>query len=124
MYRVSPFTYLVSAVLSTGLAQTNVVCAANEILRLSPPAGQTCAEFLGPYMHFAGGQLLNPSSTTQCEFCSVATTDTFLAQLNIYYIDRWRNVGILFAYVGFNVVGAIFLYWLARVPKRKTLKEN
>ncbi|KAL1964841.1 hypothetical protein VTN77DRAFT_6343 [Rasamsonia byssochlamydoides] len=125
MYRVSPFTYLVSAVLSTGLAQTKVVCAENEILRLAPPAGQTCGGFLGPYMSYAGGYLVNnPSNTTVCEFCTVSTTDAFLAQLDIYYSDRWRNVGILFVYVGFNIVGAIFLYWLARVPKKRTLKEK
>jgi ABC-type multidrug transport system permease subunit len=32
--------------------------------------------------------------------------------------DRWRNFGLLFVYVAFNVFGALFLYWLTRVPKK------
>ena len=32
--------------------------------------------------------------------------------------DRWRNFGIMFAYIIFNVFGALFLYWLTRVPKK------
>jgi ABC-type multidrug transport system permease subunit len=52
----------------------------------------------------------------------VAETDTFLAQLNISYSDRWRNVGLLFVYIVFNVFAAVFLYWLIRVPKKRSRK--
>jgi ATP-binding cassette, subfamily G (WHITE), member 2, PDR len=31
--------------------------------------------------------------------------------------DRWRNFGILWVYIIFNICGALFLYWLTRVPK-------
>ncbi|EZG03190.1 hypothetical protein H106_06691 [Trichophyton rubrum CBS 735.88] len=120
MYRLSPFTYFVSAVLSTGVGRTDIVCAANEILRLTPAAGQTCMEYLGPYTKFAGGRILTPDATDMCEFCAVADTDTFLKGVNIIFDERWRNIGILFGYIAFNMVGAIGLYWLLRVPKRKS----
>jgi ATP-binding cassette subfamily G (WHITE) protein 2 (PDR) len=125
MYRVSPFTYLVSAVLSVGLSGTSVDCSSTELLTLSPPsAGMTCETFLGPYLQIAGGYVTNPNATTNCQLCTVSTTDSFLAALSIFYSDRWRNIGILFAFVGFNIFAAVFLYWLARVPKKRTIKEK
>ena len=42
-----------------------------------------------------------------------------LATVNAYYDQRWRNFGILWAFVAFNVVAAVGLYWVARVPKVK-----
>ena len=122
MYRVSPFTYLVSAVLSTGLAGSEAVCSDIELLKVNPPDGQTCEEYLGGYVKGAQANLLNPSAKTGCEVCSITSSDQFLAQLQIYYSDHWRNVGLLFAYIIFNVIAALFLYWLARVPKKWSRK--
>ncbi|EAS36064.3 pleiotropic drug resistance family protein [Coccidioides immitis RS] len=124
MYRLSPFTYYVSAVLSTGVANTNVNCSAREFLRLIPPAGQTCGQYLHDYMLLAGGALLNPESTSACDFCPVKDTNTFLEQVNIRYSERWRNIGILFVYIFVNVIGAIGFYWLLRVPKTGLFKKK
>jgi ATP-binding cassette, subfamily G (WHITE), member 2, PDR len=124
MYRLSPFTYIVSAVLSVGLAGTAVKCSSIELLNLAPPnAGETCESFLGAYVSSAGGQLMNPNATSSCEYCSLATTDQFLDAESIYFSERWRNIGILFAYCAFNIFAAVFLYWLARVPKGNRVKE-
>lgn len=125
MYRVSPFTYIVSSVLSTGLAETDIVCSDIEELHLSPPLqNQTCQEFLGQYAQFTHGRILNPEATSNCRYCPAARTDDFLATISVRFDERWRNIGILFAYVGFNIVAGIFLYWLARVPKRSRVKEK
>ncbi|KAH7121362.1 ABC-2 type transporter-domain-containing protein [Dactylonectria macrodidyma] len=122
MYRVSPFTYLVSAMLSTGIANTNVVCAANEFVSFPPPAGQTCQEYLGLYIEAAGGYLTEPDNNSTCTFCSIGDTNVFLASVQSNYAERWRNFGILFAYIIFNVFGALGLYWLVRVPKKGKAK--
>lgn len=125
MYRVSPFTYLVSGMLSTGLANTNVVCSSIEYLHINPPSNLTCGEYLNPYTSFAGGYVLNEGDTTDCSFCSVKYTNVFLKSVNAEYADRWRNFGILWVFIVVNCFGAIGLYWLARVPKgkRKVKKE-
>jgi ABC-type multidrug transport system permease subunit len=124
MYRVSPFTYLVGSVLSVGLSGTDIDCASNEILKFSPPnPGQTCKSFMQDYISYAGGKLKNENATTNCEFCPLAKTDDFLASMSIYFKDRWRDVGILFAFCAFNILAAVFLYWLARVPKGQRVKE-
>ncbi|PWY72123.1 hypothetical protein BO94DRAFT_476102 [Aspergillus sclerotioniger CBS 115572] len=124
MYRVSPFTYLVSSILSVGIAGNDVKCSDIELLHIPPPAGQNCSSYLDSYVHDTQASLLNPGSTTDCRVCSISKTDQYLSTLSISYSDRWRNVGILFVYVVFNAFAAVFLYWLVRVPKKKSAKEK
>lgn len=118
MYRVSPFTYLVEGLLTTGLANTKAHCAANEFVTFSPPAGSTCGEFIKPYLSAAGGYLQDPSATDNCQFCSIEDTNTFLDAIGLSYNNAWRDYGILWAYIIFNIFAAVGIYWLARVPKK------
>jgi ATP-binding cassette, subfamily G (WHITE), member 2, PDR len=124
MYRVSPFTYLVSSLLSTAVSGTTVTCAANEVLHITPPDNQTCIDYLRGYIKTAGGYLVNENARSDCQFCSVKSTDVFLASVSSYWSDAWRNFGILFAYIAFNVAGAVALYWLLRVPKKDFKKKE
>ncbi|KAK9419698.1 putative ABC transporter domain-containing protein [Seiridium unicorne] len=117
MYRLSPFSYLISAMLSTAVANTEVVCASNEFVSFEPPTGSNCSAYMANYIQSAGGYLKDPGATDTCEFCTVADTNVFLASVGSSYDDRWRNFGILWAYIIFNICGALFLYWLTRMPK-------
>ncbi|OAP65341.1 hypothetical protein AYL99_01313 [Fonsecaea erecta] len=121
MYRVSPFNYLIDGMLSTAVAHAPVTCAANEYLHFTAPAGQTCAEYMHSYIDAVGGYLQDSSGTgtgNNCSYCAIATTDAFLASVSAHPQDMWRNFGLMWPYIVFNVAGAVFLYWLARVPKR------
>lgn len=124
LYRVSPFTYLVEGMLSVAVANTQVQCSNSELLRITPPNGQTCQAYLSTWISEAGGQLINPTSTTECQYCALDSTNTFLSQFQIYYSNRWRDFGLLWAYICFNVAAAIFLYWLARVPKHQGKEQT
>ena len=117
MYRLTPVTYFINAMVSTGLAGVDVTCAPDEILKFDPAAGQDCRSYMREYIQAAGGRLLDPGATRQCRFCPVADTDGLLTTLWIHYEDRWSNFGVTLVYSGFNVAGALGLYWLARVPK-------
>ncbi|KAI1134643.1 ABC-2 type transporter-domain-containing protein [Hypoxylon sp. FL0543] len=121
MYRVSPFSYLVSAMLSVAVANTHVECAPNEYVHFDPPAGMNCSQYLDPYKTAVGGYIESGTEgrTSDCSFCTIYETNVYLAQAGSYYSDRWRNFGILWAYIVFNIFGALFLYWLTRVPKGK-----
>ncbi|KAI1408621.1 ABC-2 type transporter-domain-containing protein [Hypoxylon sp. FL1857] len=126
MYRVSPFSYLVSAMLSVAVANTHVECANNEYVHFDPPSGMNCSQYLDPYRAVVGGYI-EPGTegrTSDCSFCTVYETNVYLAQAQSYYSDRWRNFGILWAYIIFNVFGALFLYWLTRVPKSKKKEQK
>lgn len=118
MYYLSPFTWLVSAFLSTGLANTSVTCASYEYSVFTPPSGQTCEEYMAPYGRANGGYLGPATNATTCSWCSLSSTNTFLASVGSNYSDRWRNFGIIFGYIFFNTFMALFLYWLVRVPKK------
>ncbi|KAH8593040.1 ABC-2 type transporter-domain-containing protein [Bisporella sp. PMI_857] len=124
MYRVSPFTYMVQGLMTTAIANTNVVCAANELLRFAPPAGQTCAQYMDDYIRILGGYLQNPAAVDICTYCTIGSTNVYLAGTNAYYSQRWRNFGIFMVYSVFNIFGALFVYWLARVPKKPLFRKT
>lgn len=109
--------------MSTSIYGSKVVCASNEELQMVPPMNLTCGDFLGLYASVSGGQMLNPLATDVCRYCPLSSTSQFLAHFNIDYADRWRNFGLLWVYIGFNVVAAVVIYWLIRVPKGVGLKQ-
>jgi ATP-binding cassette subfamily G (WHITE) protein 2 (SNQ2) len=56
------------------------------------------------FMSFAGGYLANPEDSASCQFCSVRSSDQFLAAgFNIFYHNRWRDFGFMMVFTGFNV---------------------
>ncbi|KAJ6571566.1 ABC transporter [Mycena capillaripes] len=83
MYRVSPFTYLVGGMLTTGIANSEVICSSIEVLTVDPRAGQNCSDYFTPYISLAGGSVVNPSATSGCQFCSIAESNVFLAATDI-----------------------------------------
>ncbi|KEF51094.1 ATPase [Exophiala aquamarina CBS 119918] len=126
MYRVSPFTYFFSGVLSVGLANSHITCTAEELLRFSPPSSLNCSTYLAPYIEAFSGYLTPDSigSTTECVFCSGNDTNSFLKSVSANYAERWRNFGIFWCYTLFNVAAAILLFWITRVPKQKRVLNN
>jgi ATP-binding cassette subfamily G (WHITE) protein 2 (PDR) len=120
MYRVSPFTYWIGGMVSTLLHDRPVVCSSTETGRFNPPSGQTCGEYLASYLQTAPGILQNPDATTNCQYCPFSSSDQFLAGSQIYYSQRWRNFGIMFAFIGFNIAMAVLSYWAFRVAKWDT----
>lgn len=119
MYRVSPFTYLASSMVSAALGNTDVVCSDTELLRIPAPAGSTCEQYLGPFLGFEGGYLQNSGSNSTCLICPVSHTNAFISRFGIHFQDRWRNLGLVFVYVAFNAVTALGIYCLARVPHQR-----
>ena len=106
------------------LAGREVVCSDREISVFDPPNGQTCGTYLRDYASAAGGVIQNPGATSGCEYCSLSNSDQFLASVSISYSDRWRNFGILFAFIAFNIFVAVLTYWLFRVANLKTLSSK
>ncbi|KAH6876526.1 ABC transporter [Thelonectria olida] len=119
MYRVSPFTYLVSAMMSTGLANTDVTCSSNEYIKFEPPSGQTCGEYMATYSKLTGGYLLDSENTSSCSYCTLSSTNTFLKSISASYDNRWRDFGIGMVYIAVNIAASLALYWLVRMPKGK-----
>ncbi|KAG6010295.1 hypothetical protein E4U21_007344 [Claviceps maximensis] len=121
MYRVSPFTYWIGGIVGTELHERAIECSDNELNVFNPPNGTTCGAYLQPLLSAAPGYLKNPEATSQCQYCSVDNADQILFGSNIFWSDRFRNFGIMWAYIMFNIFMAVLLYYLFRVMKWNTI---
>jgi ATP-binding cassette, subfamily G (WHITE), member 2, PDR len=121
LYRISPLTYIVGALSGAALHGRPVVCTLNELVIFQPPVGQTCGKYLEDYLATAPGQLLDQATTQDCSYCSLSNADEFLAGYNVSHNDRWRNFGIVWGFIAFNIFMTFALYYLFRVKtwKRK-----
>ncbi|GKU06352.1 atpase [Fusarium langsethiae] len=117
MYRVSPFTYWLAGIVSTILAGRPIECSEDETSTFNPPSGQTCGEYMAAYLTQAPGKLQNPDATQECQYCSLVNADQFLAGSKIYWSERWRNYGLVWAYIAFNIFIAVLSYYIFRVKK-------
>jgi ATP-binding cassette, subfamily G (WHITE), member 2, PDR len=117
MYRVSPLTYFIGSMVATGLHDRPVVCSTSELSQFNPPNGTTCGDYMKTYISKTSGNLLNPEATSDCRYCPLTVSDQFIASSGINWDHRWRNSGIMWAYICFNVFMAVMLYYLFRVRK-------
>lgn len=118
MYRLSPFTYWIGGIVSTELHGRAVQCSERETNIFNPPQGMTCEAYLAPYAKAgAPGTLQNPLDTTDCRYCALSVADDFLTPAHIIWDERWRNYGIFWAYIIFDIAMAVLLYYFFRVRK-------
>ncbi len=119
MYRVSPYTYFVQSLVGDLLHDFKIDCSTKELAYFDPPNGGTCLEYAGAYVEQAKGKLINPEATQNCAYCRYSVGDDFLSFVNISFSQRWRNFGLGWVYIIFNIFAMLGLYWLLRVPKKK-----
>jgi ABC-type multidrug transport system permease subunit len=130
MYYVSPFTYWISGIVSTVLHDRPVVCSAAENLVFNPPPNTTCGEYLMPLANMTQGTLQNPYDREACRYCAFGVADQYLETVDIFWSDRWRNFGIMWGYIIFDIAVAIGVYYLFRVKGKgiqglfKKVKKN
>lgn len=122
MYRVNPFQYITKGLLATTLAGAPVHCAENEYLMFDSPSGVSCTEYMAPYLTTHNGFLSDAGAGEQCRYCPSDTADDFLKKIDADYSERWRNFGLIWVFIAFNVAACFVLYYFARVPK-KTAKK-
>jgi ABC-type multidrug transport system permease subunit len=120
MYRLSPFTYWVGGVASTELHGHPVECSTSETSIFNPPFNMTCGQYLAPYLELAPGYLENPAAASDCHYCALSNADQYMAGAEIYWSQRWRNFGIVWVFVFFNIFMAVVLYWVFRIKKWKS----
>ncbi|KAI1475138.1 ABC transporter [Daldinia eschscholtzii] len=114
MYRATPLSYYMSAIMSTGLSGANITCSDKDILQLDPAPGQSC----GSYNMTSTILFSDPEDLKGCRVCMSGSTDSLLANFGIYYRDRWWQWGVTIVYNVINVILAVLLYWMVRVPKK------
>ena len=114
LYNVNPIRFAIAPLVANEMHNLQIRCADNELVRFPPPANVSCDSWAGPYAKATGGYLVNPESTTLCQYCPVSVGDQFLEPLGISFGERGRDAGVLAAFVVFNVFMTIILTKLCR----------
>ncbi|KAF5374350.1 hypothetical protein D9758_004563 [Tetrapyrgos nigripes] len=118
MYRVNPFTYLVEGFAGQAVGHAELTCSSIELVPIIPPSGMSCHQYLDPFIQNVGGYLADSSDDSSCLYCAARTTDEFLAaNLNIQYSHHWRDLGVVWGYVVFNVVAVFALTYFFRIRR-------
>lgn len=115
MYYVNPSTYWIGVVLAATLHNIPVQCTDTETARFNSPPGQTCGAYAGSFAQRAGGYLVNPTATTDCQYCPYSVGDQYLTSLNITYEQRWRDFGIFLAFCISNWALVYFFIYTVRI---------
>lgn len=111
MYKLSPFTYILEAMLGAIVHNEPVLCNEQEYARFPAPPGQTCQSYVQPFIDQAGGYV-RTASDGLCEFCQFANGDQFARTFSVYYSNIWRDFGIFCAFIVFNYAVVYFATYL------------
>ncbi|KAG8892920.1 hypothetical protein FRC01_013877, partial [Tulasnella sp. 417] len=98
LYELSPFTRVVAGLVVTELQGLEITCREDEFAVFDPPAGQTCEAWADTFVNTFGGYLQNPNATSNCQYCQFKVGNEFFNGLNMHYDNRWRDLGIVFAF--------------------------
>ena len=101
MYHLTPFTYLIEGLTVNALGGLVIRCTDSQFNFLTPPSGQECLAFLEPFTTAGSGyaQLVNGD----CGYCAFSTGNEFLTTLGMSFNNRYRDVGLMCAYILFNI---------------------
>ncbi|WPG98335.1 Hypothetical protein R9X50_00112400 [Acrodontium crateriforme] len=104
LYQLDPFTRLIAGLVSTELHDRPVVCTAAELNSFTAPAGESCGEYMSAFFAAGGPGYLVNNATEACQYCAYKVGDQFYEPLGISFDHRWRDMGILCAFIGSNLV--------------------
>lgn len=123
MYHLTPFTYLIEGLVVNVLHGLPIVCTDIEVNTFTAPATQTCDAYMAPFFANGGNGYLTGSTSTaaggNCVYCRYATGDQYFETLGMKYDHRWRDYGLMWAYVVFNMFFIIFMFYIFRIWKFK-----
>ena len=104
LYQLDPFTRLIGGMVVTELEGRSVVCEPQEYNRFTAPPGQTCGEYMANYFANGGLGYIANNDTNNCEYCAYKIGEEFYEPLGFDFAHRWRDLGIMAAFVGSNLL--------------------
>ncbi|OWP03796.1 hypothetical protein B2J93_2641 [Marssonina coronariae] len=104
LYQLDPFTRLIGGMVVTELHDRTVICTDSELNRFPSPSGQNCGEYMSDFFAAGGPGYIVSNVTSACEYCAYKVGDQFYSGLGFRFDNRWRDLGILVAFVGSNLV--------------------
>lgn len=79
-------------------------CTEQELNRFTSPPGQSCGEYMSAFFSSGGPGYLVDNQTSNCAYCAYAVGDQFYERFGITFDTRWRDLGILAAFIGSNLI--------------------
>jgi ATP-binding cassette subfamily G (WHITE) protein 2 (SNQ2) len=104
LYQLDPFTRLIGGMVVTELHEKPVVCQESEYSSFRAPQGMTCGEYAAEFMSTATGYIRDLNATDLCQYCTYKVGDEFFEPLGLRWENRWRDLGILIAFVGSTLI--------------------
>ncbi|CAD6608928.1 XXYS1_4_G0045650.mRNA.1.CDS.1 [Saccharomyces cerevisiae] len=121
MWKASPYTYFVQNMVGIMLHKKPVVCKKKELNYFNPPNGSTCGEYMKPFLEKATGYIENPDATSDCAYCIYEVGDNYLTHISSKYSYLWRNFGIFWIYIFFNIIAMVCVYYVFHVRQSSFL---
>lgn len=132
MYHVTPFTYLLEALLGLVIHKVPVKCSRDELAIVQLPPGLGCEDYMGPYVMQAGGYVQDLANGS-CGYCQFKDGDQFVsvttalqfrkraltfsspiqgASFNVFERHFWSDFRLFSGYVVFNFAFVYACSWL------------
>lgn len=103
LYQLNPMTRLVGGMIVTELNSRQVTCTSVELNTFNAPDGQNCGDYMSDYFKNGGPGYIVDNATDICQYCAYKVGDQFYEPLGLSFDNRWRDLGILIAFIGSNL---------------------
>ncbi|KAM0754754.1 putative SNQ2-ABC transporter [Meredithblackwellia eburnea MCA 4105] len=110
MYHLTPFTYLIEGLCVNAMSGVKITCTPQQFTFLTPPSGQSCLDFMQPFISANAGYAQVVDG--KCGYCAYKSGDEFLATVGMNFSHRYRDVGLMCAYIVFNYALVFILTYL------------
>jgi ABC-type multidrug transport system ATPase subunit/ABC-type multidrug transport system permease subunit len=104
LYQLDPFTRLIGGMVVTELHGRTVECTTSELQHFTAPPGQNCGDYMSAFFESGGAGYIVNNATQACEYCAYKVGDQFYTALEFNFDHRWRDLGILAAFIGSNLI--------------------
>ena len=104
LYQLDPLTRLIGGMVVTELHGRPVECTPAEFNSFTAPSGQDCGSYMAPFFAAGGAGYLVNNATSDCQYCAYKVGDQFYEPLGYLFDNRWRDLGILAAFIGSNII--------------------
>ncbi|KYQ99842.1 ABC transporter G family protein [Tieghemostelium lacteum] len=119
MYPLNPARYFLEGLVTNVLGNVNVECTTEDLVRFTPPPGQTCQSYTQEFSEYSSGYVTTIDGVdTNCGYCAYKNGEEYYSTLGWTYSNRWRDFGILCAYWVFNIALVIGFVYLTRKASR------
>nr|B6RAL1.1 RecName: Full=ABC transporter patM; AltName: Full=Patulin biosynthesis cluster protein M [Penicillium expansum]ABN48540.1 ABC transporter [Penicillium expansum]AIG62140.1 ABC transporter [Penicillium expansum] len=116
-YNISPLFYLGEGVTVDVLQDLPIRCEESEVSIFYAVNGTTCGQYAQDFLKTATGYLLNPASTTECQYCRYRDGQSYFQQYGYEFAHRHRNIGVFICFIAFNFTMVLVMTYLTKTRR-------